>query len=76
MSFSIEKQPELVSRVWNFTNWQIGDPVFWNQNPTLKLGANARKVSTMNIIEGAEVDINCKHLKHVQQRVQFSPIIS
>ena len=26
----------------------------------------------MNIIDGAEVDINCKHLKHVQ----FLPIIS
>ena len=30
----------------------------------------------MNILDGAEVDINWKHLQHVQQRVQFSPIIS
>ena len=30
----------------------------------------------MDILDGAEVDINCKHVKHMQQRVQFSPIIS
>ena len=31
---------------------------------------------SMNILDGAEVDINLKHLKHVQQQVQFSPIMS
>ena len=30
----------------------------------------------MNIPDGAEVNINCKHLKHAQQRVKFFPIIS
>ena len=30
----------------------------------------------MNILGGTEVHINCRHLNHVQQRVQFSPIIS
>ena len=30
----------------------------------------------MNILDGAEIDINCRHLKQVQQSVQFSPIIS
>ena len=30
--------------------------------------------SSMNILDGAEVDMNWKNLKHSQQRVQFSPI--
>ena len=30
----------------------------------------------MNIPDGGEVDINYKYLKHVQQRVQFLPILS
>ena len=30
----------------------------------------------MNILDGADVDINCKHVKHVQQSVQFSSLIS
>ena len=29
-----------------------------------------------NILDGSEGEINGKHRKHVQQRVQFSPIIS
>ena len=33
-------------------------------------------VSSTNILDGAEVDMNWKNLKHAQQRVQFSPIIS
>ena len=32
--------------------------------------------SSMNILDGAVVDMNWKNLEHAQQRVQFSPIIS
>ena len=50
--------------------------VFWNKNANLKFRENFRIATSMNIFDGVEVEINCKHLKHVQQRVQFSPIIS
>ena len=30
----------------------------------------------MSILDGAKVDMNCKNLKHAQQRVRFFPIIS
>ena len=30
----------------------------------------------MNIVDGADVAISWKHLKHVQQRAQFPPILS
>ena len=33
-------------------------------------------VSSTNIFDGAEVDMIWENLKHPQQRVQFSPIIS
>ena len=32
--------------------------------------------SSINILNGAEVDMNWENLKHAQQCVQFSPIIS
>ena len=32
--------------------------------------------SSLNILDAAEADINGKNLMHVQQREQFSPIIS
>ena len=76
LSFSAEKQPDWVSREEIFTNWQIGDVVFWNKNSILKFWENVKIASSMNILHSDEVDINWKHLKHVQQRVQFFPIIS
>ena len=33
-------------------------------------------VSSTNILDGAEVDVNWKNLKHAQKSAQFSPIIS
>ena len=76
LSFSIEKQPEWVSREGIFTSWQTSEVVTWNKNEILKFRENFRIDSSLNILDGVEVEINCKHLEHVQQRVQFSPIIS
>ena len=50
--------------------------VFWNKNAFIKFREYFRITSSINILHGAEVDINCKHLSHVQQCVQFFPIIS
>ena len=72
----LEKQPELVSREVIFTSLQISNGMFWNKNAILGFWENFRIVSSMNILGGANVDINCKHLKHGQRRVQLFPIIS
>ena len=50
--------------------------VSWNKNENLKFRENFRIAGPMNILDGAEIAINWKYLKHVQQRVQFSPIMS
>ena len=59
----------------DFTNWQISDVVSWNKPATLKVGENFRMACSINILDGALVDIPWNSLKHVQQRMQFFSIV-
>ena len=56
---SAEKEPERGLPDGDFY-CQISDVVSWNKNAILKVRENFRMASSMNIIDGAEVDMNLK----------------